>query len=80
VHLAFGVAGLSLSRTVNGARGFLVAGGIINLILGTYGMLIDLGSGANFVPFNSADNWLHFALGAVMILLGLVSAGRADGR
>ncbi|MBV9638385.1 MAG: DUF4383 domain-containing protein, partial [Mycobacteriaceae bacterium] len=58
------------------ARTFLVAGGVIYLILWMYGLLIDLRSAANFVPFNTADNWLHFALGAVMMLLGLTSPGR----
>ncbi|MBV9091385.1 MAG: DUF4383 domain-containing protein [Mycobacteriaceae bacterium] len=76
VHLAFGVAGLLMARTVLRARTFLVAGGVIYLILWMYGLLIDLRSAANFVPFNTADNWLHFALGAVMMLLGLTSPGR----
>jgi hypothetical protein len=28
-------------------------------------------SDANFVPVNTADNWLHLALGVGMIALGL---------
>ena len=30
--------------------------------------------GANFVPFNTADNWLHFVLGVGMIGLGFATA------
>jgi hypothetical protein len=72
VHLAFGVAGLLLARTFNGARGFLIGGGIIYLVLWLYGLLIGQETAANFVPVNNADNWLHFALGAGMVLLGVL--------
>lgn len=72
VHLAFGVVGLTLARTVTGAKAFLVGGGIVYLILWLYGMLIDQDSAANFVPINTADNWLHFGLGLGMVALGLV--------
>ena len=72
VHLLFGVVGLMMARTFSGARGFLVGGGAVYLVLWVYGLLIDKDSGANFVPLNSADDWLHFALGAGMIALGLL--------
>lgn len=79
VHLAFGVAGLALSRTFQGARNFLIVGGIIYLVLWIYGLVIDLSSSANFVPVDKADNWLHFALGAAMLVLGIVLGKRAAG-
>src|SRR6266540_2863836 len=41
-----------------------------------YGLLIDKDSGANFAPFNTWDDWLHFSLGILMILLGYL-LGRA---
>ncbi|WP_153398324.1 DUF4383 domain-containing protein [Ornithinicoccus halotolerans] len=72
VHLLFGVAGLVLARSASGARAFLVGGGAIYLVLWIYGLLIDHESAANFVPLNTADNWLHFVLGVGMIGLGLV--------
>jgi Domain of unknown function (DUF4383) len=72
VHLAFGIAGLVLARTFSGARGFLIGGGAIYLLLWLYGLVIDHESAANFVPVNMADNWLHFALGAAMVLLGVL--------
>lgn len=73
VHLAFGVAGLALARTVSGARTFLVGGGAIYLVLWLYGLVTSNGSSANFVPFNGADDWLHFLLGVGMIALGLLT-------
>lgn len=76
VHLLFGVAGLALSRAFTGARTFLLAGGAIYLVLWVYGLVIDPMSRANFVPVNSADNWLHFLLGAGMVALGVVLGKR----
>ncbi|MEV4481627.1 DUF4383 domain-containing protein [Micromonospora coxensis] len=80
VHLAFGVAGLALARTVSGARTYLVAGGAIYLVLWLYGLVIDHDSGANFVPLNNADNWLHLVLGLGMIALGVALTRRPADR
>lgn len=71
VHLLFGVAGIVLGRTPAGGRNFLLGGGIVYLVLWVYGLLVGEESAANFVPLNSADNWLHFFLGAAMIALAL---------
>jgi hypothetical protein len=71
VHILFGLAGIMLSRTLSGSRGFLIGGGTIYLALWVYGLFIDRDSDANFVPLNSADNWLHLALGIGMIAFGL---------
>ncbi|WP_320781902.1 DUF4383 domain-containing protein [Streptomyces sp. CRN 30] len=70
VHLAFGVAGIALARTASAARTYLLAGGAVYLVLWLYGMFIGHDSAANFVPVNTADNWLHFFLGIGMIALG----------
>ena len=64
VHLLFGVAGLALSRTHAGSLSFLLWGGVIYLVLFLYGLFIDKDSDGNFVPVNTADNWLHLLLGA----------------
>ncbi|MBT2365843.1 DUF4383 domain-containing protein [Streptomyces sp. ISL-10] len=74
VHLLFGVAGLAMARAAATARTFLIGGGIIYLALWIYGLIIDKDSAANFVPINTAGNWLHFALGAGMIALGVLLA------
>jgi hypothetical protein len=71
VHLLFGVVGLAMSRTITGARGFLIGGGVVYLVLWIYGVIIDHDSAANFVPVNTADDWLHLLLGVGMIGLGL---------
>ena len=71
VHLLFGVVGLALARTAIGARRYLIGGGIVYLVLWIYGLIIDQTSSANFVPVNTADNWLHFVLGVAMICLGV---------
>ena len=61
-----------LSRTRSGAKNYLVGGGIIYVVLWLYGLLIDHDSAANFVPVNSADNWLHLILAIAMIALGVL--------
>ncbi len=74
VHVAFGLVGLAFARTSAMARLYLVGGGVVYLVLWFYGLLIDQHGGANFVPFNTADNWLHFVLGVGMIGLGFATA------
>jgi hypothetical protein len=71
VHLLFGAAGIAMSRTDSAARTYLVGGGVIYLVLWIYGLVIDQASAANFVPLNTADNWLHLLLGLGMIALGV---------
>ncbi|WP_409179623.1 DUF4383 domain-containing protein [Amycolatopsis sp. VS8301801F10] len=75
VHLAFGVAGLALARTPAGAKNFLVVGGVVYLALWVYGLVVDHGSAANFIPVNTADNWLHLGLALAMIVLGVLPMG-----
>ena len=72
VHLLFGIAGLAMAKTVSGARTYLLGGGVVYAILWIYGLIIDQQSAANFVPVNSADNWLHFVLAIGMIALALI--------
>ncbi|MCX2923285.1 DUF4383 domain-containing protein [Streptomyces sp. NEAU-W12] len=76
VHLLFGVAGIAMARTAAAARAFLIGGGAIYLVLWIYGLVIDQDSAANFIPVNTADNWLHFVLGVGMIALGVLLTRR----
>jgi len=74
VHLLYGVAGVLAARRWATARNYLLAGGAVYLALALYGAVIDKTSGANFVPLNRADDWLHLGLGAGMIGLGALAA------
>jgi hypothetical protein len=80
VHLLFGIAGVALARSFSGARGYLIGGGVVYLLLWVYGILIDKDSSANFVPLNAADDWLHLGLGLGMVALGAVLGRRAPAR
>jgi len=77
VHFLYGVAGLAMSRQARTATAYLIGGGAVYLVLWLYGLVIDKQSGANFVPLNSADDWLHFVLGVGMIALGYLLGRRA---
>ena len=78
IHLVFGVLGLLMARTYAKARAYFLIGGVVYLGLWVYGLLIDRGGPANFVPVNNADNWLHLGLGALMLLLAGTLAGQRD--
>ncbi|MGA5299977.1 DUF4383 domain-containing protein [Nucisporomicrobium flavum] len=73
VHLLFGAVGFALARTVPGARNYLIGGGAIYLVLWLYGLVVGQNSGANFIPVNAADDWLHLLLGLGMIALGFLT-------
>jgi len=70
IHLLFGLAGIAMARSWEGARTFLIGGGVIYLVLFVYGLFAHGNTSANFVPVNSADNVLHVALGVGMLALG----------
>jgi hypothetical protein len=72
VHLLFGLAGLALARTLDGARAYLLGGGIIYAAL----WLLGLVGGADWVPANDADHWLHLVL--ALALLGSWFASRSE--
>jgi hypothetical protein len=72
VHLLFGVAGLVLARRTASAINYLIVGGVVYLVLWLYGLLVSDASRANFVPVNTADDWLHLLLGIGMIGLGVL--------
>lgn len=78
VHLLFGAVGLWAARAWTTARLFLLAAGAIYLVLFVYGMVIDRGSDANFVPVNAADDWLHLGLAVGMLAVGLAAGRRRE--
>ncbi len=76
VHLLYGVVGILMSRTAPQARIYLLAGGLVYLALWIYGLVIGHDSAANFVPLNTADNWLHLILGLAMVALSFLHRDR----
>lgn len=72
VHLLYGIVGVLASRTARASRTYLIVGGVVYLVLWIYGLVVDQDSSANFVPLNTADNWLHLVLGIGMIGLGVI--------
>lgn len=79
VHLLYGVAGLAFAKSRLGSRNYLVIGGIVYAVIWLYGLFFAGDHPANFVPLNSADNWLHLFLAAAMILLGIFLSPRGAG-
>ena len=80
VHLLFGILGLALFSTFNGARGYLIASGVIYLVLFVAGMAIEPTSSTNVLPVNDADNWLHLGLGLALAAAGLILGRRGQGK
>lgn len=72
VHLAFGIVGLILASTPLRARNFLFVGGLVFLALALYGLVARRSDTANFIPINSADNFLHLLLAFVMIAMSIL--------
>jgi uncharacterized protein DUF4383 len=78
VHLAFGIAGVALARTVASSRKYLIGGGSIYALLWLNGMIVPHDAPTNFVPVNWPDNWLHFVLAIGMIALGVTLGRRGE--
>ena len=68
VHIAFGV-GILMAKTPEGARTYLIGGGVAYLAVWLIGVI----GGLDWLPVNAADNWLHIVLGVGMIALGFVT-------
>jgi arginine exporter protein ArgO len=78
VHLLLGAAGMFCARTYAASRAYLLAGGVTLLGLWIYRTASGHSELAEVFPLNRADNWLHFALGVVMLLLALTLAAQHD--
>src|ERR671932_624895 len=70
VHLLFGVVGIALAKAPDTARTFLIGGGVVYLAL----WLLGIVGGADWVPVDTPDNWVHFVLGLGMVGLGFLTA------
>ncbi len=69
VHLLFGVGLLAAAR-FSWSKLYLFGGAAVYLLVVVYGFVIDHSSEANFLPLNTADNFLHLGLS-----LGMIGAG-----
>lgn len=58
----------------------VAVGGAIYLGLWIYGLIFTGDIAANFIPVITADNWLHFGLGVVMIAVGVLLMRTPDRR
>ena len=76
VHALFGVAGLIAAKSWAASKNYFIWGGALYLLLWIYGLLINEDGSENIIPFNVADNWLHFVLGAVMLAVGFLVSRR----
>jgi uncharacterized protein DUF4383 len=63
VQLLYGAAALALAKSAEGARTFLLAGGVVYLGLWVLGIV----GGGDWIPVNTADDWLHFVVGIAMV-------------
>jgi hypothetical protein len=75
VHLLFGIAGIALSRTTANAKLYLLYSGVIYVVLFVYGLFVDAGDDANFVPVNGADTVLHLVLAVGLLGAWFISRG-----
>jgi len=71
VHRLFGIAGLALARTVDGARTYLVGGGLVYLVLFVFGAIWHGETGSNWIPVNWDDNIRHLTLSVGMLGTGV---------
>lgn len=78
VHILYGLAGLGFAMTFAGARGYLIWGGLVYALLFLYGLFVAGDNPANFIPVNTADNWLHIGLAVAMVALGLLFGRRPE--
>src|SRR4051794_5736618 len=78
IHIAYGVAGLAVASRPRAAALYLIVGGAVYGVVWLYGLVVGMDSDANFVPLNTADNWLHFLLFVAMVALGVVAYRRLN--
>lgn len=72
VHLAIGVAGILMSRTLRTARTY---GWLLAVVFGAtfvYGLFAVGNPSINFLSLNWADNWLHLVTALVGLLIALL--------
>jgi hypothetical protein len=77
VHVLFGALGVATAASFRTARLYLFAGGAVYLVLWLFGLVVEKDAPANFIPVNTAADWLHFGLGLGMIALGAIAGTKS---
>ncbi len=78
-HIVTGIVGLAMSRKLAAAEMFLIASGLLAVLLGVYGLIIDADTGSNFMPVDYAASWLHLVVGVALVFLGVALPRHDDG-
>jgi hypothetical protein len=73
------LVGLTFSATAPTARRFLAGGGLCAFVVFLYGVMAQPSVSANVLATNTADEWLHAGLAALMIVLGVTLGRRLPG-
>ncbi len=74
LQLAIGATGWTMSRNAMGARNFLMGFGLLYIVLSVYGLVVGVGSAANFLSLNATSAWTLLVLGVAMICAGWLLA------
>jgi len=77
VHVAIGLALVLASRTVRSARAVNTTIGAVYLLVGVVGLFL-IGSSANIIALNGADNVLHLASAVLLLAVGLAADREYD--
>jgi hypothetical protein len=72
VHLVIGIAGVTMSRTEEGAGTFCKTFGVILLLLGVIGFITPNLFG--ILPIGGGDIWIHLITGAILAIAGFAMA------
>ena len=73
IHLLLGLGCVAMVRSSHSARRFLQVAGGTCAVLWLFGLLVDPGSMANFVPLNAVDTWTYLVLAIVVLGLSFLS-------
>lgn len=73
IHLLLGLSCVAMVRSSHSARRFLQVAGGLCAVLWIFGLLVDPGSMANFVPLNAVDTWTYLVLAIVVLGLSFLS-------
>jgi hypothetical protein len=80
VHLAFGIWGLAVYRSLSGARTYAKAVAIVYAVFAIMGLIPVLNTVFGLVPLYGHDVWLHIVLAAIAGYFGFAYKAEAEAR